>query len=126
MTGSFTADADVPSILGMEGVAAISFPNGTNADEGVNAKAFGLEDSPQLSLASTAVVTNIASLNTAVREAKVALVEFRARHQLQRVYLFIKSPSLFAMPLGHRLNGVGRIQLYDWDQGKYIPTVQLT
>lgn len=29
------------------------------------------------------------------------------------------------MALGHRLNGVGNIQLYDWDQGKYIPTTQL-
>lgn len=121
----FTSDEDVPSTLGMEGVAAISFPNGTNADVGVNAKAFGLEDSPKLSLVSTAVVTDIASLNTAVSEAKVALIEFRARHQLQRVHLFIKAPSMFAMALGHRLNGVGRIQLYDWDQGKYIPTVQL-
>ncbi|MFB8832028.1 SAVED domain-containing protein [Azotobacter sp. CWF10] len=83
----------------------------------MNAKAFGLEDSPKLSLVSTAVVMDIASLNTAVSEAKVALVEFRARHQLQRVHLFIKAPSMFAMALGHRLNGVGRIQLYDWDQG---------
>lgn len=122
----FRVDEDALSTLGMEGVAAISFPNGTNADVGVNAKVFGLGDSPKLSLVSTAVVTDIASLNTAVSEAKVALVEFRARHQLQCVHLFIKAPSMFAMALGHRLNGVGRIQLYDWDQGKYVPTLHLT
>lgn len=121
----FRVDEGALSMLGMEGVAAISFPNGTNADVGVNAKVFGLGDSPKLSLVSTAVVTDIASLNTAVSEAKVALVEFRARHQLQCVHLFIKAPSMFAMALGHRLNGVGRIQLYDWDQGKYVPTVHL-
>lgn len=121
----FTVSEDAPSTLGLEGVATISFPNGSNADVEVNAKAFGLEGSPKLSLISTAVVTDIASLNTAVHEAKVALAGFRGHHQLQRVHLFIKAPSMFAMALGHRLNGVGRIQLYDWDQGKYISTVQL-
>ncbi|WP_314915547.1 SAVED domain-containing protein [Pseudomonas helleri] len=123
----FTVDEDRLSTIGfgMEGVAAISFPNGTNADVGINAKAFGLGNSPKLSLLSIAVVTDIASLNTAVSEAKLALVEFRARHQLQCVHLFIKAPSVFAMALGHRLNGVGRIQLYDWVQGQYVPTVHL-
>ena len=76
-------------------------------------KAFGLDKSPLLSMVSAAVITDIASLNTAVQEAKVALGEFRTRHQLERIHLFIKSPSVFAMALGHRLNGVGRIQLYD-------------
>lgn len=121
----FTVIEDAPSTLGIEGVASISFPNGSNADVAANAHAFGLEGSPKLSLVSTAVVTDIASLNTAVSEAKVALAEFRGRHQLQCIHLFIKAPAMFAMALGHRLNGVGRIQLYDWDQGNYIPTVQL-
>lgn len=122
----FTVEEDEPSTYGMEGVATISFPNGSNADVAVNARAFGLGDSPKLSLVSTAVVTDITSINTAVSEAKIALVEFRARHQLECVHLFIKSPSVFAMALGHRLNGVGRIQLYDWDNGKYVPTLYFT
>ncbi|MBS0502052.1 MAG: SAVED domain-containing protein [Proteobacteria bacterium] len=122
----FMVTEDAPSMLGSEGVASISFPNGSNADVAVYARAFGLEDSPKLALVSTAVVTDIASLNTAVSEAKMALAEFRGRHQLSRVHLFIKAPAMFAMALGHRLNGVGRIQLYDWDQGKYFSTVQLT
>ncbi|ASC67269.1 hypothetical protein B9P52_24640 [Achromobacter denitrificans] len=121
----FCAQEDPPSTLGLEGVASISFPNGSNADVAANASAFELEKSPKLSLVSASVVTDITSLNTAVNEAKVALAEFRSRHQLQVMHLFIKAPAMFAMALGHRLNGVGRIQLYDWDQTKYIPTVQL-
>ncbi|WP_312792365.1 CD-NTase-associated endodeoxyribonuclease Cap4 [Diaphorobacter nitroreducens] len=121
----FSVQEDPPSMLGLEGVASISFPNGSNADVAANASAFGLENSPKLSLLSSSVVTDIAGLNTAVNEAKVALSEFRGRHQLQGMHLFIKAPAMFAMALGHRLNGVGRIQLYDWDQTKYIPTVQL-
>jgi hypothetical protein len=121
----FAVSEDALSTLCLDGVATISFPNGSNADVAANAKAFGMASSPKLSLVSTAVVTDIASLNTAVHEAKVALMEFRGRHQLQRVHLFIKAPSIFSMALGHRLNAVGNIQLYDWDQGKYIPTAQL-
>lgn len=121
----FSIQEEAPSKLGLEGVASISFPNGSNADVAVNASSLGLEKSPQLSLASSSVVTDIASLNTAVNEAKVALAEFRSRHQLHVVHLFIKAPAVFAMALGHRLNGVGSIQLYDWDQTKYIPTVKL-
>lgn len=121
----FAVTEDLPSTPGLEGVASISFPNGSNADVAVNASAFGLEKSPKLSLMSSSVVTDIASLNTAVNEAKVALAEFRGRHQLKVLHLFVKAPAMFAMALGHRLNGVGRIQLYDWDQTKYIPTVQL-
>lgn len=121
----FCVQEDPLSTLGLEGVASISFPNGSNADVAANASAFELEKSPKLSLVSTSAVTDITSLNTAVNEAKVALAEFRSRHQLQMMHLFIKAPTMFAMALGHRLNGVGRIQLYDWDQTKYIPTAVL-
>lgn len=110
---------------GLEGVVSISFPNGSNADVGVQAKAFGLDTSPKLSLSSGSVVSDIATLNRAVHEAKVKLAEFRGQHQLSCIHLFIKAPSVFAMALGHRLNGIGVIQLYDWDQVKYIPTVRL-
>lgn len=110
---------------GLEGVVAISFPIASNADVDVQAKAFGLDTSPKLSMTSSSVVSDIATLNRAVHEAKVKLAEFRGRHQLSCIHLFIKAPSVFAMALGHRINGIGAIQLYDWDQGKYIPTVRL-
>ena len=64
-------------------------------------------------------------MNRAVADAKAALVAFRARHRLEVVHLFIKAPSHFAMVLGHRLNGVGRVQLYDWVDGRYVPTALL-
>lgn len=64
-------------------------------------------------------------LNTAISEAKAALVAFRSRHQLLRVPLFIKAPSVFAMALGHRLNGIGVVQLYDWVDVAYQPTAEL-
>lgn len=110
---------------GLEGVVSISFPNGSNADVDAQAEAFGLDTSPKLSMTSSSVVSDIATLNRAVHEAKVKLAEFRGQHQLRCIHLFIKAPSVFAMALGHRLNGIGAIQLYDWDQGKYIPTVRL-
>ena len=123
----FFADHESPSAsAGQEGVVAISFPNGSNADVDFQAKAFGLVSSPKLSLVSGSVVSDIATLNRAVHETKVKLAEFRGRYQLSCVHLFIKAPSVFAMALGHRLNGIGVIQLYDWDQGKYIPTVRLS
>jgi hypothetical protein len=106
-------------------VVSISFPNGSNADVDAQAEAFGLDTSPKLSMTSSSVVSDIATLNRAVHEAKVKLAEFRGQHQLSCIHLFIKAPSVFAMALGHRLNGIGAIQLYDWDQGKYIPTVRL-
>lgn len=122
----FSVHEDAATTLGTDGVASISFPNGSNFDVAVNVDAFGLSTSPKLSLTSPSAVTDIASLNTAVSEAKVALAQFRGRHQLKRIHLFIKAPSIFAMALGHRLNGVCDIQLYDWADGRYIPTALLS
>jgi len=53
-------------------------------------------------------------MNLAVHEAKAALVGFREAHQLEKLHLFMRAPSHFAMAVGHRLNGLGTIQLYDW------------
>jgi hypothetical protein len=49
----------------------------------------------------------------------------RSRHRLSRVHLFIKLPSVFAMALGHRLNGAGFVQRYDWVEVAYQPTGEL-
>lgn len=122
----FTDHESAVTSTGREGMVSISFPSGSNADVDVQAMAFGLDASPKLSLGSGSAVPDIATLNRAVHEAKVKLAEFRGRHQLSCIHLFIKAPSVFAMALGHRLNGIGVIQLYDWDQGKYIPTVRLS
>lgn len=81
-----------------------------------------LEGAPKLFLDSAAPISDSATLNTAVAEAKDALSKFRSKHQLTRIHLFVKAPSFFAMALGHRLNGVGEVQLYDWVGNGYAPT----
>jgi len=109
---------------GAEGVATISFPTEVAADvaTGIGAK---LASGHALHLTSPRAVDGIATMNKAVAEAKAALVAFRSRHGLEVIHLFIKAPSNFAMLLGHRLNGVCCLQLYDWVAGRYIPTAVL-
>lgn len=110
---------------GDEGVAFISFPYPGQDDVLAATRIFGLAAAPKLFLTSVAALTDVGVLNTAVNEAKAALASFRSRHRLSRVHLFIKTPSLFAMAIGHRLNGVGALQLYDWVDGVYQPTAEL-
>jgi hypothetical protein len=107
-----------------EGVVAIAFPTQAAADVTV-ATEVGLGHAPRLDLASGRAIDGTPALNKAVAEAKSALVDFRSRNKLEVVHLFIKAPSHFALVLGHRLNAVGRVQLYDWVDGRYVATVVL-
>ena len=50
-------------------------------------------------LESASAITGIADMNLAVHEAKAALVGFRDAHQLQKLHLFVRAPSHFAMTL---------------------------
>ncbi|WP_250502261.1 dsDNA nuclease domain-containing protein [Caballeronia sp. AZ7_KS35] len=109
-----------------EAVAAISFPYSQADDVKLATDGLGLRDLAQLHLASSKAIENMKDLNTAVHEAKAALSSFRSRHRLKRLHLFIKAPAVFAMALGHRLNGIGTIQLYDWIDLAYKPTAELT
>ncbi|KQY80904.1 dsDNA nuclease domain-containing protein [Pelomonas sp. Root1444] len=121
----FTPPIEIAGV-GQEGVVSISFPYPGRADVAASAVNFGLAGAPQLHIEGAGVIDGLPALNTAVHEAKAALVAFRAAHQLQRIHLFVKAPSVFAMALGHRLNGVGPIQLYDWVVNAYQPTALLT
>lgn len=121
----FAVQEDAVSAPGREGIASISFPYDGKADVLASAKDLSLGEAPKLVLASKCAVTDIETLNTAVHEAKSALMIFRAHHQLSSVHLFIRAPSMFAMAFGHRLNGIGPMQLYDWIDGRYRPTVLL-
>ncbi|MDO8905946.1 dsDNA nuclease domain-containing protein [Hydrogenophaga sp.] len=109
---------------GAEGVATISFPTGM-ANDVTAGIAANLASGHALHLVSARAVDGIATMNKAVAETKAALVSFRSRHRLEVIHLFIKGPSHFAMMLGHRLNGVCRLQLYDWVAGRYVPTALL-
>jgi hypothetical protein len=110
---------------GDEGVTSISFPSPSRDDVLAATRNFALADAPRVFLSSSAALTDVGVLNAAVNEAKATMAAFRARHRLARMHLFIKAPSVFAMALGHRLNGVGVVQLYDWVEVAYQPTAEL-
>jgi len=119
----FALDA-VPTELARsaEGVVAICCPNPGRADVLATTSAGSLVMTPKLFLESAVPIADGATLNTAVADAKGALATFRSQHQLDRIHLFVKAPSFFAMALGHRLNGVGEVQLYDWVGHGYAAT----
>lgn len=106
-----------------EAIVAIGFPTaiGKDIDSTINE----VKSLPRLNLESSHAIDNMETLNLAVREAKSALVSFKSENKLSKLHLFIKAPSVFAMVLGHRLNGICDIQLYDWVDGQYIPTAEL-
>jgi len=107
-----------------EAIVTIGFPTaiGKDIDSTINE----VKSLPRLNLESSYAIDNMETLNLAVREAKSALVSFKSENKLSKLHLFIKAPSVFAMVLGHRLNGVCDIQLYDWVDGQYIPTAELS
>ncbi|GIT84925.1 hypothetical protein DSM16313_27070 [Acinetobacter seohaensis] len=106
-----------------EAIITIGFPTAIGND--IESASLDVKGLPRLNLESTNVIDSIETLNLAVRETKSALVSFKSNNQLSKLHLFIKAPSVFAMVLGHRLNGICDIQLYDWIDRQYIPTVML-
>ena len=123
--GRFFKLPEVSTGDGGDGVVSISFPYPGRDDILTAASRLGLGAGPQLHIEGTGPLVSLAALNTAVHEAKTALVAFRTAHQLQRLHVFLKVPSVFAVVLGHRLNGVGEVQLYDWVDSSYHPTALL-
>lgn len=120
--GSFFTSAVTPGeALAKEGVVCIGFPTSVGVDL-ASVEGGKLQHLPHLTLESTRVVDSIGALNLAVSEAKTALVQFRAETGLDKIHLIVKAPSVFAMVLGHRLNGVCSVQLYDWVDARYART----
>ena len=123
--GTFFADAMFPGDAEMfEGIASIGFPTGVGADINLGTSATTAK-LPRLTLESSRTIANIEDLNLAVAESKDALVRFRSQNQISKLHVFIKAPSIFAMALGHRLNGVCAVQLHDWIGVPYVPTAPL-
>lgn len=124
--GTFFQVHAVPgSVASTEGIVCIGFPTPVGPDVEL-AGGVALNGLQVLALSSDRAVDGIATLNLAVAEAKTALVRFRSEQRLSRIHLFLKAPSAFSMVLGHRLNGVGEVQLYDWVDGSYLPTALCT
>ena len=111
--------ADIP-----EGLACIGFPNPVGVNLSVLSTG-ALTGAPCLVLESENVLDCPATLNLAVAEAKTALASFRSAENLKKLHLLMKAPSVFAFALGHRLNSIGPLQLYDWVNGTYLPTILL-
>lgn len=106
-----------------DGVVCIGFPTAVGEDV-LTAAGVALADLPRLNLRSDSVVDGQEALNTAVWEAKAAMAQFRSNHALQTLHVFVKAPSMFALVLGHRLNGLGQLQFYDWVGGCYVATLR--
>lgn len=119
----FAADTVVTEqSCGTHGVVSICCPN-LGRDDVLAATSVTLLDlAPKLFLESALPIADGPMLNTAVAEAKAAMAEFRSKHQLSHIHLFVKAPSFFAMALGHRLNGIGEVRLYDWVGNSYATT----
>jgi hypothetical protein len=87
--------------------------------------ALGLDSLPTLRMWAAAGLPDLATLNKAIAEARQHLAQFRGAKSPQVIHLFVKGPSFFAMALGHRLNGLCHVQLYDWSGSGYAPTALL-
>jgi len=107
-----------------QGAAVIAFTTGVGADLTLGTEQVP-DGAPVLTLESGRAVASQADMTLAVNEAKTALVKFRSEYRLELIHLFIKGPSAFSMLLGHRLNGICQVQLYDWVDGSYRPTASL-
>jgi len=116
---------EVESGTGSEGVVAIQIGTPTRLDVQRAMGGMSLANLPYLFVESTEGIPNLVTLNRAVVEAKRSIAGFRADNNLSKIHLFVKGPSFFAMALGHRLNALGPIQLYDWADTTYVPTALL-
>lgn len=105
------------------GAVSIAFTTEVGAD--LDMSSVGIPGGASIMTLIGKAVAGPAEMNLAVAEAKAALVKFRSECCLEVLHLFIKGPAAFAMLLGHRLNGVCKVQLYDWVGGGYRATARL-
>jgi len=120
----FDQTVEDSAVAAKQGVVCIGFPTPVGVDVAAAAGS-ALVHLPRLELSSGSAIADMMTLNLAVAEAKQALMRFRSANQLELLHLFIKAPSVFAVALGHRLNGVGGVQMYDWVGSGYALTATL-
>ena len=78
---------------------------------------------PRLYLFSDNAILSAAHANRAVEKAKQMINESVAAVGAKKIHLFIAVPAQFALFLGHRLNAMGKIQCYEYqDANVYVPT----
>ena len=78
---------------------------------------------PRLYLFSDDAILSGAHANQSVERAKQMINESIAAVGAKKIHLFIAVPAQFALFLGHRLNAMGEIQCYEYqDANVYVPT----
>ncbi|GIZ51889.1 hypothetical protein NCCP691_19030 [Noviherbaspirillum aridicola] len=121
--GAFFTREIIPG-QGSEAVVVIQIGHVARGDMHRAFGDFALEKMPRLYLETSAAIPSISALNGAVHDAKAALVDFRSTYGLTHIHMFLKGPSFFAIAIGHRLNALGEVQLYDWVANSYHPTAR--
>ena len=77
----------------------------------------------RLYLFSNTAILSAAHANQAVEKVKQMINESVAAVDAKKTHLFIAAPAQFALFLGHRLNAMGEIQCYEYqDANMYVPT----
>ena len=78
---------------------------------------------PRFYLFSDNAILSAAHANRAVEKAKQMIDKSVAAVGAKKIHLFIAVPAQFALFLGHRLNAMGEIQCYEYqDANVYVPT----
>ena len=77
----------------------------------------------RLYLFSNDAILSAAHANRSVERAKQMIKESAAAVSAKKIHLFIAAPAQFALFLGHRLNAIGEIQCYEYQNTNvYVPT----
>ena len=77
----------------------------------------------RLYLFSDDAILSAAHANRAVERAKQMIQKSTATAGAKKIHIFIAVPAQFALFLGHRLNAMGEIQCYEYqDANVYVPT----
>ena len=77
----------------------------------------------RLYLSSDDAILSAAHANRAVERAKQIIQESVAAIGAKKIHIFVAVPAHFALFLGHRLNAMGEIQCYEYqDANVYVPT----
>jgi SMODS-associated and fused to various effectors sensor domain len=80
---------------------------------------------PEAGVGEGAIASNADAIALA-NHAKILISQGRSRYGAQRVHLLVAAPAAFCLFLGQRLNAVGEILTYEYnDRGVYQPSIAL-
>lgn len=107
----------------LEAVVVLSICREIRADVKRYIEEIGLSELPFMSGVIMQPLKSDREVNLAVIGAKRAVIDALRPKGVRKVHLFLATPSPFAFILGHRLNSLGQVQLYEHQGGQtYCPT----